>query len=147
MGTSVLFVSRPVLWTGDLKNTKTGSPTRGVLVGLDRNEEKPMPPCFVRVFGSDAEAVNKGDRLAVEGDLEAEVGERDGKPAVRLSIMAKWSKLTGYAGARQQRSKAAKKGTEMRRRGDHQPVINATAPFGQPSRDPPPFDDRLDDLF
>ena len=138
MGTSVLFVSGPVLWAGDLKTTKTGSPMRGVLVGLDRNEEKPMPPCFVRVFGSDAEAVSKGDRLAAEGDLEAEVGERDGKPSVRLSIMARWSRLTGHAGDRQRRSEAAKRAAANR--GNDQPKGGFDGP---PDPGPPAFDDPI----
>lgn len=147
MGSAVLFVAGPTIWIAELKQTRNGSPMRGVLVAVDNGtegQEPACPPVFIRLFGSDAEHVKKGDHVAAEGTLEAEVGERDGKSVVRLSIMARWSRLTGHAGDRQRRSKAAKRGAEQRKGGGHQTAVDFQAPTsGPPDYEPPAFDDEI----
>lgn len=137
MGVAVLLVSGPVLWVGDLKKTKNGRSMRQVLVGLDRGEENPMPPCSVLAFGDDAEAVQKGDTFTAEGELELKLGDRDGKPSIRCSMMARRTMLSGLGGhwkrmleEENKKAKAAEKAT-----------ANGQATLAL--RDPPPFDDPI----
>ena len=133
MATATLYLNGKVIWCAELGRSKTDKPMRGVLVALSNDPDDERPPCFVRLFGEDAEAVKAGDTLAAEGELEASLGERDGKPNVRLSIMAKWSRLTGHAGARRRRGR--------NRDDDRQPSAQP-APSGPPGPEPL-FDDEL----
>ena len=58
-----LFVAGRIIWRAELKETKSGSSMRGVLVGLDDGGEAPRPPCFVTIFGDDAETGSRRVRL------------------------------------------------------------------------------------
>lgn len=137
MTTANLFIAGRIIWTGDLGETKTGSPMRGVLAAVDdaeRGEEPKCAPVFVRLFGTEAEHAGKGDWLAAEGPLETSLREREGKPVVSLSIMAKWARLTGHRDARKQRSEA-----QTKKASGHQQPVPDTATCGAS----PPFDDAL----
>jgi hypothetical protein len=107
--TATLFASGRVLWCGELGPTKTDKPMRGCLVATSQERDDTHPPVVVRQFGEEAQHVQTGDLLAAEGELEASIRERDGKPGVNLSIMARWCRLTGHAGQRQRKSQAAQR--------------------------------------
>lgn len=98
-----LFICGRIVWRAELKETESGKPMRSVLIASDGEN---MPSVHALIFGGDAGHAEKGDNIAAEGELEASIMERESKPTVSLSIMARWSKLTGHAGARQRRSEA-----------------------------------------
>lgn len=144
-----LFLAGRIIWRSEQKATRTGKPMRSILIASD---EENMPPVRALVFGEDAEHAAVGDFISVEGPPEVSTYEKNGEVKLAVSLMARWSRLSGHAGARQRRSEAAKRRAEKRKSGDRQDAIDAFAPCGPPSPEPPsitagaPFDDPIDDL-
>jgi hypothetical protein len=101
--TANLFVAGRIIWRADLKQTKKGTPMRSVLIAGD---DENMPPVRALVFGDDAEHAAVGDWMSVEGDPEISTYEKDGEVKPAVSLMAKWSKLSGHGGQRQRKSQA-----------------------------------------
>ncbi|MEM9627813.1 MAG: hypothetical protein AAGA21_16370 [Pseudomonadota bacterium] len=98
MSEPMAYVSGRVCWAGELKKTRNDKPMRNVLIAPGQD----TPAVSVLLFGDEAERVNVGDSLAVEGPAEAKVWQKNGEdPKPSLSVLARWSKLTGRAGARQ----------------------------------------------
>ena len=125
-----LFISGRIIWRADLKETRTGTSMRSDLIGSD---DENMPPVRALIFGEEAEYANVGDFMSVEGPPEISTYEKNGEVKPAVSLMARWSRLTGHRVQRQRKSEAAKRG-----RGDSQ-----RSPSGPPGPEPPPFDDEL----
>jgi hypothetical protein len=121
-----LFIAGRVTWRAELKQTKSGSAMRSVLIAAD---DDTMPACRALVFGDVAEHVQVGDYLSVEGAPEISTFEKNGEIRPALSMMAKWSRLSGHGGARQRRSEAATRGRDDR----HGDGRGAGPPAGHPA--------------
>ncbi|MDH3662685.1 MAG: hypothetical protein OEU92_22090 [Alphaproteobacteria bacterium] len=149
MSTATLFVHGRIGWLSELRETNSGSAMRSALIFVDGGAEDESLGVFARVFGSDAEAMTKGDMIAVEGPVEIGLAEHKGESKPRLSVMARWSRLSSHAGDRRRRSEAARRGADKEKGGGHQQVIDGFALIGgQRSASPPtdnnaPFDDPI----
>jgi len=135
-----LFVAGRIIWRAELKQTKNGRPMRSVLIATDEDN---MPPVRALVFGDDAEHAAVGDFMSVEGSPEITVFEKNGETKPAVSMMARWSRLTGHGGQRQRKSAAAKRGEAKNGAGQHQEAIDAFASPGPPASEQAPFDDEI----
>lgn len=136
MSEVIAFATGRVVWVGELKQARNGQPMRSVMLSLDKDGQA----VAVLVFGDEAAAVQAGDCMAAEGPVEAKLRTKDGETKAMLSLVARWTKLTGQAGQKVQFKRQAPAKPKQSKQQDL--ALAAQAPSGDYApfyNDPIPF--------
>jgi single-stranded DNA-binding protein len=113
-----------------LKTSAKGTPWTRVLLAVGEGNGKQF--AWVCCFGQDAErvvaALRKGSKFYAEGELSSEIYERDGKPAVSLSIKARRIEVLntiGKARPKQERRDDGPNGSRHPQHGEVSAIVEA----------------------